>query len=318
VGVAADCDCGTDIDCLVLEDGDICNGTLVCDVAVLIHKCVVDPATVIECPAPEGVDAPCLEAKCHPLSGECSFAGTGDGAPCDDGDTCTVGDLCVAGACASGEPMECDDGVDCTVDSCAGGVCSSEPESGCCFDDAECPPGERCDQETHVCRPGLCAPCDLDDDCGGAADLCVPTPWGTYCGLECSEGRFECPGDAICTLVEGLGAWQCFPADLDCEGQFDPDPTPEFAQERGPEATDTALRRVEIVEMVGGREAMTTEGPPEAGRSDGGSELDDVGVSASGGGCGMGASATSLGALAFLLLALLQIARRRMPGRRSS
>jgi hypothetical protein len=89
-GIAVPCDCMGDADCVALEDGDLCNGTLVCDLGEVPYKCVLDPATVKDCPAPSGPEAPCLQAFCDPATAECSFVNLSDGLPCEDGDPCTL------------------------------------------------------------------------------------------------------------------------------------------------------------------------------------------------------------------------------------
>jgi len=46
-GAQVACDCQSDADCKALEDGNICNGTLVCDVTSVPYVCVVDHATEV-------------------------------------------------------------------------------------------------------------------------------------------------------------------------------------------------------------------------------------------------------------------------------
>jgi hypothetical protein len=97
------CDCHVDADCAPREDGDRCNGLLVCDTDGFPARCVVDPGTVITCGPPP--DA-CRTVACQPGSGECVVANAIDGTPCDDGDACTGGDACQTGACVPGaEPL---------------------------------------------------------------------------------------------------------------------------------------------------------------------------------------------------------------------
>ncbi|MBM4354153.1 MAG: hypothetical protein FJ109_10220, partial [Deltaproteobacteria bacterium] len=58
-GVSIPCDCQKDADCALLEDGDLCNGTLHCKLEEWPYKCAVKPGTVAECPVPPaGPDAP--------------------------------------------------------------------------------------------------------------------------------------------------------------------------------------------------------------------------------------------------------------------
>lgn len=104
---------------------------------------------------------PCTDESCDAVTGQCTPAPLGDGAPCDDADACTQGDQCLAGAC-QGAPAgpECDDDTPCTSDYCdpVGGVCVSLE--------------------------------DLDGEpCGGDGMVCV----GTSC--ECPRYELELPRD---------------------------------------------------------------------------------------------------------------------------
>jgi hypothetical protein len=168
-GVAVDCQCMTDEDCVALEDGDVCNGTLVCDTAKLPHLCVVKPNSTITCGDPEGVDAPCLKSACDPVSGECSFAPKADDIPCNNGNACTLNDSCLAGKCAGGAPANCNDGNPCTDDSCDGVEgCSSLPNDGECDDNNPCTDGDHCSE--GACIPVSLVDCDDNNPC--TQDLC--------------------------------------------------------------------------------------------------------------------------------------------------
>jgi hypothetical protein len=192
-GVAVDCQCMGDEDCAALEDGDICNGTLVCDIGKLPHLCVEAADSQITCPAPEGPDAPCLMAMCDEVSGECSFAAGPDGAPCNDGDACSVNDSCVAGDCAGGLAANCNDGNPCTDDDCdelAG--CEHLANEDPCTDGSACTVGDVC--SASECAPGQPLDCNdeepcTDDSCDPAAG-CVHSPNEEGCddGNPCTSG----------------------------------------------------------------------------------------------------------------------------------
>ena len=216
VGVPVDCDCQTDEDCGKLEDGDLCNGTLVCNLDAFPHQCDTDPATVIECDDPEGADAPCLEAACDPETGACGFAEANEGFPCQNDDLCTVGDLCEKGECLGGVPANCNDGDVCTDDVC-------EPSVGCqnVPNDAPCDDGDLCTLDDY-CEAGLCQhgpekdcvdgnPC-TDDSCdpgSGCAylpnqapcdDLNACTEDGLCTGGTCVPGKaVDCDDGSVCT-----------------------------------------------------------------------------------------------------------------------
>lgn len=95
---AASCECKKDADCQAKEDGNACNGTLVCQ----NNACVLNPATVITCD--KTADTACAKAQCAATTGSCGLVAVADGSPCDDGDACTSGESCAAGSCSGGKP----------------------------------------------------------------------------------------------------------------------------------------------------------------------------------------------------------------------
>ena len=201
-GTAVDCACQQDADCEDLEDGDVCNGILFCDTGKFPFVCAIVEGSPVDCPAPEGVDAPCLLATCDPLTGACGLAGANDGGPCDDEDACSIGDLCSEGNCAPGAPANCADDNPCTDDLCA-------PESGCVSvpNDAPCDDGDVCTSD-DLCQGGSCAPgpglpCDdgnpcTDDSCDPLTG-CVYTPNSSSCddGNACTDGDVCAGGSCV-------------------------------------------------------------------------------------------------------------------------
>lgn len=125
-GTQNNCDCYTTADCAGVEDGDLCNGTLICDTNAMPHKCALDPATVITCPVTS--DTTCSKNTCQPSSGKCEMEAV------NDGDTCQTGQCVASATCQSGQCVvmnkpdgtECDDGKSCSVDdTCQSGICES-------------------------------------------------------------------------------------------------------------------------------------------------------------------------------------------------
>jgi len=188
-----------DEDCAAFEDENHCNGTMACDLSEIPSRCVVDPATKIECALPVGAEPQCSIPICDPDTGTCGSAPTNGGEPCDDGDACTVDETCsgggchgVARVCDDSDPctddscdsehgcrhaynqQPCDDGDPCTLgDTCTGGACLSTEELHCtdglqCTDD-RCVPGEGCRFEDNdaVCEDG--DPCTVGDRCKDGA-----------------------------------------------------------------------------------------------------------------------------------------------------
>ena len=211
LGYPVDCQCLADADCLLLEDGDVCNGSLFCDTTILPHLCSVIEASVVVCPEPEeGPDAICLKPYCAPESGKCSFEPDHEGAACSDGDACTIGDSCSAGQCSPGLPLTCMDANPCTDDGC-------NPAAGCTFvnNESPCSDGDVC-TTTDACSGGSCVggpalPCDDQNLCNGQ-ESCDPLK-GCLPGkmLVCDDGN-SCNGQESCDPVKGCVAG----AALDC------------------------------------------------------------------------------------------------------
>ena len=200
VGVSVPCDCQTDEDCAgELDDGNLCNGTLKCDLDNWPYHCVVDQGTVISCPEPQGVDAFCLASACETSSGDCSLVAAHEGLLCDNGDACSVNDKCQAGVCVAGPAVNCNDGNVCTDDSC-------NPESGClhAHNQAPCTDGDVCTTQDQ-CQEGACVagePLVCDD-----GDVCT--------GLESCDGTAGClPGQPLlCHDGDACTADTCDPVE---------------------------------------------------------------------------------------------------------
>jgi hypothetical protein len=136
--------------CAPYEDGNLCNGTLYCDMASAV--CKLNPSTIKVCPSVK--DSACMSNTCVPKTGQCSmmsvpqkFALLQKYAPgklksgkksfaCNDGDKHTVGDHCdAAGKCISGKFVgQCHDNADCDD----GVLCNGK---------------EYCFKETAMCKP---------------------------------------------------------------------------------------------------------------------------------------------------------------------
>ena len=167
-GIASDCGCTQDSDCLNYEDGNACNGTLYCNKAAATPFCKINPATVIVC-NPLG-DTFCAVNTCDPGTGMCSYITQNAGAACEDGNACTGNDTCAAAACTGGPAIVCDDGNPCTIDSCnpASG-CQAVPSAAACDDGNAC-------TEDDSCATGSCvgAPKSCNDSYACTADSCDP------------------------------------------------------------------------------------------------------------------------------------------------
>ena len=204
VGESVACTCQDLNDCAVLEDGDKCNGSLICDTSALPYECAVDPATVIACPEPEGPHTACLAASCDMPTGYCSIVPTNEGVPCDDGNACNYNDVCTNGECTGGPAANCNDGNECTDDSCDAELgCEHTDNAAPCTDGDVCTTGDQC--SAGQCIGGPTLECDDDDLCNGqeacdAAVGCVPGET-----LSCDDGN-ECNGQEICHPQKGCVA----------------------------------------------------------------------------------------------------------------
>lgn len=209
VGAPVDCACLTDVDCAELEDGDVCNGTLACDTSSVPYVCVVNLATVVECPEPAGADEFCLVPSCDSQTGECGLVPANDGKACDDGDPCTVTEKCTAGECAGGNPLNCNDGNGCTDDLChPTDGCTHTPNAAGCNDGDDCTVGDAC--SAGECQPGVVLNCNddnacTDDSCKSAIG-CVYEANAAACsdynpcttGDHCSAGKCAVSGSLDC------------------------------------------------------------------------------------------------------------------------
>jgi len=224
VGFGVPCDCTTDADCGVLEDGDLCNGTLFCDTSTLPYLCVVDPATPVVCPEPvDDENAICAQASCDPDTGDCTIIPDHEGFACEDGDACTVGDACTEGLCVSGVAPICKDDNPCTDDAC-------DPDGGCVFtlNTLPCSDGHVC-TTGDVCSGGTCVggdalTCDDGNICTAdacdAAVGCTATP---LTDTPCDDGN-ACTASDLCqegTCV-GTGATDCSDGNLCTDDSCDP------------------------------------------------------------------------------------------------
>ncbi len=159
------CDCKTDLDCADYEDGNLCNGTLVC----ADFACSVDPATVVTCKTDGDTD--CKYTTCNPLTGTCGKLEAPYGSACNDGNSCTVGETCFYGECLGGIELPCDDGNPCTNDSCSPAQgCVHEPVGqGACDDQDGCTEGDFCKSGICVGGKNICV-CKGDFDCAKFED----------------------------------------------------------------------------------------------------------------------------------------------------
>ena len=209
-GFAVACDCQEDSDCALLEDGNACNGSLMCATDNFPYHCEVVVGSVVECPQPLGPGSFCLEAVCNPDDGACEVVNAHDGFACDDGNACTLGEVCAAGECGEGGSANCADDNPCTEDFC-------DPQQGCVHANNQlpCNDGDAC-TSADTCVDGECVGgdlvvCDDANDC--TADSCDAGAGCQYAPIpgECDDGN-------ACTLGDACQGGKCVAGSLqDCD-----------------------------------------------------------------------------------------------------
>lgn len=210
------CECKITADCASKEDGNLCNGTLIC----VDNFCKTNLATIKNCTNPNeciitGCDSatgncttinkncddniPCTNDSCE--NGNCKnivdlAACNDDNActseaceatgcvytfltqPCDDGNPCTIGDTCNDGECVV-TPKVCNDDNPCTDDFCVEGECEFAPNEDTCDDGSECSLDDACvNGNCSGTIEGTCY-CTKDSDCS-PLDLDFNVCNGTY------------------------------------------------------------------------------------------------------------------------------------------
>lgn len=196
--------CVEDSECEELDDGDRCNGLVLC----LDGKCQLVPDTVITCLPWEG---PCGGELCIPESGLCEETLAPAGTDCDDQDPCTTEDRCLEGICGGSDFLDCDDGNPCTADNCQGGTCISEPVEVSCEDGNPCTTGDQC-------QNGKCASGGQQLDCDDG-NPCTDDACSSVEGCIHQANKKACEDGDPCTLGDQCSGGECAtgPGLLNCD-----------------------------------------------------------------------------------------------------
>ena len=179
------CDCQTSADCK--DDGNPCNGVLFCDKTGGVHKCRVNPASIVKCA--DSADTTCAKNVCQPKTGKCAptpienLVCTSDPA-CD----CTNNPShCSPHPIASTNIFACDDGDKCTPDErCANRKCVAETNTCVCESDKDCAAkddGDQCNgtmycnKVTKKCthNPASVVVCPTVNDGACLKNVCLPS-----------------------------------------------------------------------------------------------------------------------------------------------
>ncbi|MBW2421096.1 MAG: hypothetical protein JRH19_21320 [Deltaproteobacteria bacterium] len=181
------------------SDADACNGSEICDLALLTCRAGTPP--VVD----DGIA--CTEDSCDPALG---VSNTPDHSLCSDSDACNGIEVCdVALDCQPVTPPVVDDGIACTVDACdpAVGV-SNTPDHTACDDADVCTGVELCDAALD-CQPGT--PLAVDDGIGCTDDSCDPL-----------LGVSNAPDDSLCDDADVCNGIELCDAELDCQPDTPP------------------------------------------------------------------------------------------------
>ena len=208
------CPCKTNSDCNAKEDGDVCNGTLYCDKTANPPACIVNPATVLNCP--KGLDNQCRLNLCNPKTGACQLMPTQEGIGCTDGNPCTGGDICTAGQC-SPTAFICD----CTTNS----DCTAKEDNDLCNGTLFCNLGKcQVNPATIVtCPVGASNPC-VSIQCDGKTGKCGAKPVVTLFA-QCDDGNPCTKNDECKAGICTSGANQCScTSDSQCDALDDGNP----------------------------------------------------------------------------------------------
>ncbi len=179
------CFCKSHNDCLPFDDGNLCNGTLICNKAT--GKCQSDESSVVNCQSVD--DTACRKNLCDPKKGLCTYVDMPDSVTCDaDGTICTKTDRCKSGSCIADANNTCDckSNADCTAledgDLCNGELYCDKKSGKCELNPASivyCPTVDDTDCAVNKCQPktGKCAMVHINEkkSCNGDDNPCTPT-----------------------------------------------------------------------------------------------------------------------------------------------
>ncbi len=184
--------CATDLDCLALDDGNLCNGIWTCQSAGATEACAPKAASAVTCSKES--DTTCAISTCDPGTGACNLQSLPDGSQCDDGEPCTDGDACKDGACASGVTLACA----CTQDM----DCAALEDGDACNGTLKC--GSEGGQAACVIDPATVIQCDagkdstcLKNSCQKASGACAIA--ATNEGGNCTADGNKCTAALVCT-----------------------------------------------------------------------------------------------------------------------
>ncbi len=206
--------CTADVDCAKVEDGDACNGTLFCNLA--IGKCQLNPQTIVTCPSVD--DTICAKNTCDTKTGACKPKPTADGELCDDGNPCTPSESCKGGACTA------------TANTC---LCQSDADCADKDDGDPCNGTSYCDLKDKTCKtnPATVVVCPSVDDTTCSKNTCDPKDGQckqkpVFDGTACNADDNPCTPNDACKAgaceIDTVNTCVCS-TNADCAAQDDGD-----------------------------------------------------------------------------------------------
>ncbi len=186
------CGCKTTADCTTLDDANLCNGSMFCDLKQSPSQCRINPATMVDCGS--AGNTACKAQTCQPDTGKCALQPVTDGTPCDDGKVCTLGDACSGGTCTS-----------------AADICQCAVDADCSDDGDACNGTNYCDMSK---LPWRCAPnpatvvnCSDASDTACSKNNCDPKTG--KCAMTPAKDGDDCDDGDPCTNGDGCKAGKC-------------------------------------------------------------------------------------------------------------
>ncbi|MSQ83588.1 MAG: DUF1566 domain-containing protein [Myxococcales bacterium] len=250
------CLCKADVDCGKYEDGDVCNGTLFCNLAKT--KCEVNPKTVVVCPTV--YNGPCAVNTCSAASGQCALKATPGKVACNaDSSECTPVDLCNDGTCVADTTNVCQcqfdtecnndgnlcNGVSycdkaanvcktnpatvvkcatagdtaCSLTLCAAatGKCAKVAVTAACSDGDACTLGDVCAGGVCKAGPNTCGECKANADCDDKNQCTDDSCGGTPPACLHSNTTAACSDGDACTTADVCAGGKCGSEPLDCD-----------------------------------------------------------------------------------------------------
>ncbi|MBI5609626.1 MAG: hypothetical protein HY902_12210 [Deltaproteobacteria bacterium] len=209
VSTSNTCTCSSDADCAGKDDGNLCNGTMYCNLALSPPVCTVNPATLVSCKSVD--DTACTKNVCDPKTGQCGMTPVSTGAPCDDSNPCTALGTCQQGACTVGANI-----CPCQSD----GECDGKDDGNLCNGTLYC------DKTEHECvlNPATVVTCPTVKNTDCQVNTCAAKTG--QCDMVLAADGAPCQDGSVCTANDACKSGTCTPGIKICACELAADCTP--------------------------------------------------------------------------------------------